>query len=89
MGSFTRIASFPPTGRAELEVEALDALILKGDADADPVGFSSPFLVLLEFGSRRGFRFPLWQRELVLDDNVRSTFESARSRLASVGPPLA
>ena len=43
-------------------------------------------LLALEFGSRRGFRFPLWQRELVLDGRVRTTFEGALSRLASVAP---
>lgn len=43
-------------------------------------------LLALEFGSKRGYRFPLWQRELVQDGDIRARFEAVLNRLAAVGP---
>jgi hypothetical protein len=43
-------------------------------------------LLALEFGAKRGFRFPRWQRELVLQGEIRSSFEAVLERLADVGP---
>jgi hypothetical protein len=43
-------------------------------------------LLALEFGSKRGFRFPLWQRELVEEREIRAVFEAVLKRLAAVGP---
>jgi biotin operon repressor len=43
-------------------------------------------LLALEFGSKRGFRFPQWQRELVEERDIRESFEAVLNRLASVGP---
>ena len=39
-----------------------------------------------EFGSKRGYRFPQWQRDLVLDRGGRARFEAVLARLAVVGP---
>ena len=43
-------------------------------------------LLALEFGSKRGFRFPQWQRDLVEERDVRASFEAVLNRLAQVGP---
>jgi biotin operon repressor len=43
-------------------------------------------LLALEFGSKRGFRFPQWQRDLVEERDTRATFEAVLQRLAAVGP---
>jgi hypothetical protein len=43
-------------------------------------------LLALELGSKRGFRFPRWQTELVLEKEGRSSFEAVLERLADVGP---
>jgi hypothetical protein len=43
-------------------------------------------LLALEFPSKRGFRYPLWQRDLILNDNSRSLFEAVLERLAGLGP---
>jgi hypothetical protein len=43
-------------------------------------------LLALEFGSKRGFRFPQWQRDLVEERDHRASFEAVLNRLASVGP---
>lgn len=43
-------------------------------------------LLALEFGSKRGFRFPQWQRDLVEERDVRANFEAVLNRLALVGP---
>jgi hypothetical protein len=43
-------------------------------------------LLALEFPSKRGFRYPLWQRDLILNDNSRGLFEAVLERLASLGP---
>jgi hypothetical protein len=43
-------------------------------------------LLALEFGAKRGFRFPRWQRDLLLAGEIRSSFESVLERLADVGP---
>jgi len=43
-------------------------------------------LLALEFGSKRGFRFPQWQRELVEERDIRTSFEAVLHRLATVGP---
>jgi hypothetical protein len=42
-------------------------------------------LLALEFGSKRGFRFPQWQRDLVEERDIRASFEAVLSRLAPVG----
>jgi biotin operon repressor len=43
-------------------------------------------LLALEFGSKRGFRFPQWQRDLVEERDTRASFEAVLDRLAAVGP---
>jgi hypothetical protein len=43
-------------------------------------------LLALEFGAKRGYRFPRWQRELVQEREIRGAFEAALERLAGVGP---
>jgi biotin operon repressor len=43
-------------------------------------------LLALEFGSKRGFRFPQWQRDLVEERDIRASFEAVLNRLAPVGP---
>lgn len=43
-------------------------------------------LLALEFGSKRGFRFPLWQRDLLEERDIRASFEAVLHRLAAVGP---
>jgi biotin operon repressor len=43
-------------------------------------------LLALEFGSKRGFRFPQWQRDLVEERDIRESFEAVLNRLAPVGP---
>jgi hypothetical protein len=42
-------------------------------------------LLALEFGAKRGFRFPRWQRELMLEPKIRSGFESVLKQLAAAG----
>jgi hypothetical protein len=42
-------------------------------------------LLALEFGAKRGFRFPLWQRELVEERRTRLVFEAVLERLARSG----
>jgi biotin operon repressor len=42
-------------------------------------------LLALEFGSKRGFRFPQWQRDLVEERDARASFEAVLHRLAAVG----
>jgi biotin operon repressor len=43
-------------------------------------------LLALEFGTKRGFRFPQWQRDLVEERDIRASFEAVLNRLAQVGP---
>src|ERR1700681_3068993 len=43
-------------------------------------------LLALEFGSKRGFRFPQWQRDLVEEPDIRARYEAVLNRLAPVGP---
>jgi hypothetical protein len=43
-------------------------------------------LLALELGSKRGFRFPKWQTELVLEKEGRSSLEAVLEQLAGVGP---
>jgi biotin operon repressor len=43
-------------------------------------------LLALEFGSKRGFRFPQWQRDLVEERDIRASFEAVLNRLTPVGP---
>src|SRR5580704_8283938 len=43
-------------------------------------------LLALEFGTKRGFRFPQWQRDLVEERDVRAIFEAVLNRLAPVEP---
>jgi hypothetical protein len=43
-------------------------------------------LLALEFGAKRGFRFPQWQRDLVEERDTRVSFEAALNQLAPVGP---
>jgi len=43
-------------------------------------------LLALEFGSKRGFRFPQWQGDLVEEPDIRASFEAVLNRLAGVGP---
>jgi len=43
-------------------------------------------LLALEFGTKRGFRFPQWQRDLVEERDVRASFEAVLNRLAPVEP---
>jgi biotin operon repressor len=42
-------------------------------------------LLALEFGTKRGFRYPRWQRELVEESRTREQFEAVLERLMSVG----
>ena len=42
-------------------------------------------LLALEFGSKRGFRYPRWQRELVEERSTREQFEAVLEHLKSVG----
>ena len=42
-------------------------------------------LLAVEFGAKRGYRFPLWQRELLNDRATREAFESTLERLAHAG----
>ena len=42
-------------------------------------------LLAVEFGAKRGFRFPLWQRDLLEDRPIREAFESTLERLGQVG----
>ncbi len=42
-------------------------------------------LLALEFGSKRGFRYPLWQRDLLQERETREAFEAALGLLAKVG----
>jgi hypothetical protein len=42
-------------------------------------------LLAVEFGAKRGFRFPLWQRELLAERMMREAFEFTLERLADVG----
>jgi hypothetical protein len=43
-------------------------------------------LLALEFGAKRGFRFPQWQRDLVEERDVRANFEAVLNRLAPMEP---
>lgn len=43
-------------------------------------------LLALEFGAKRGFRFPQWQRDLVEERDIRASFEAVLNRLACVAP---
>ena len=42
-------------------------------------------LLALDFGSKRGFRYPSWQRELLEDQRRREAYERVLNRLQSVG----
>jgi hypothetical protein len=42
-------------------------------------------LLALEFGTKRGFRYPRWQRELLEESRTREQFEAVLERLTSVG----
>ena len=42
-------------------------------------------LLAVEFGAKRGIRFPLWQRDLLEDRPIREAFESTLERLGRVG----
>jgi biotin operon repressor len=42
-------------------------------------------LLALEFGTKRGFRYPRWQRELVEERRTRDQFEAVLGRLRTVG----
>lgn len=42
-------------------------------------------LLALEFGSKRGFRYPRWQRELLEERSTREQFETVLEHLKSVG----
>lgn len=42
-------------------------------------------LLALEFGTKRGFRYPRWQRELLEESRTREQFEAVLERLKSVG----
>jgi hypothetical protein len=42
-------------------------------------------LLALELGSKRGFRFPRWQGELVQERETRLGFEAVLERLVGVG----
>jgi biotin operon repressor len=42
-------------------------------------------LLALEFGTKRGFRYPRWQRELLEESHTREQFEAVLERLRSVG----
>ena len=43
-------------------------------------------LLALEFGAKRGFRFPQWQRDLVEERDTRASFEAVLNQLASAEP---
>ncbi len=43
-------------------------------------------LLALEFGAKRGFRFPQWQRDLVEERDTRASFEAVLNQLAPVEP---
>src|SRR5882762_176530 len=43
-------------------------------------------LLALEFGAKRGFRFPQWQRDLVEEPDIRASFEAVLNRLAPAEP---
>jgi hypothetical protein len=43
-------------------------------------------LLALEFGAKRGFRFPQWQRDLVEERDTRASFEAVLNQLAPVQP---
>ena len=43
-------------------------------------------LLALEFGAKRGFRFPQWQRDLVEERDTRASFEAVLSQLSPVEP---
>jgi len=43
-------------------------------------------LLALDFGSKRGFRYPAWQAELIRDEPGRAAFEAVLRELAAVGP---
>jgi hypothetical protein len=42
-------------------------------------------LLALELGSKRGFRYPRWQRELLEERHTREQFEAVLEHLKSVG----
>ena len=42
-------------------------------------------LLALELGTKRGFRYPRWQRELLEERRTRDPYEAALDRLRSVG----
>jgi hypothetical protein len=42
-------------------------------------------LLALDFGTKRGFRYPAWQGDLVEDTNTRATFEQLLRSLGSEG----
>jgi biotin operon repressor len=42
-------------------------------------------LLALEFGTKRGFRYPRWQRELVEERRTRDQFEAVLARLRTAG----
>jgi hypothetical protein len=42
-------------------------------------------LLALEFGTKRGFRYPRWQRELLEERRTRDPFEAVLDRLRSIG----
>lgn len=42
-------------------------------------------LLAVEFGAKRGFRFPLWQRDLLEERPLREAFEWTLERLGRVG----
>jgi biotin operon repressor len=80
----------------ESKVELLQrADMLNGEQLATELGLSRATvdnrrqegkLLALEFGSKRGFRFPQWQRDLVEERDTRASFEAVLHRLAEVGP---
>src|ERR1700730_803842 len=80
----------------ERKVELLQrADMLNGEQLAEEIGLSRATvdnrrqegkLLALEFGSKRGFRFPQWQRDLVEERDTRASFEAVLHRLAAVGP---
>jgi biotin operon repressor len=43
-------------------------------------------LLALEFGAKRGFRFPQWQRDLLEEPDIRASFEAVLNRLAPAEP---
>jgi hypothetical protein len=77
-----------PVTVSDRHVEGLaDVLIDCVDGGAS-VSFMHPLprARALEFGSKRGFRFPQWQRDLVEEPDIRASFEAVLNRLAAVGP---